>query len=169
MARKPKEPQGEPPEDEKPLPEGLRPEDMIMPDDVKFEGKTLSGDIRDMILMHMRDMKVPWAMLNESEQADKISAASKAGEHCVRECLATIAKNKLPSLAVSVGAYKVDKALEIKLGASPSVSNITLLAEHGTGGAVLILAEASDYFGQRAPAKPAKDQPALPLEPTDED
>ena len=169
MAKAPKNESADEPEDEKPLPAGLRPEDMPKPEEVKFEGKTLSGDIRDMILMHIRDMKVPWTMLNEQEQADKIYAASQAGEHCVRQCLATIAKNRLPALSVSVGAYKVDKTLEVKLTSPPSVSNITLLAEHGNGGALLILAEASDYFGERAPAKPAKDQPVLPLDPPVED
>lgn len=150
------------PDDEKPLPEGLRPEDMVMPDEITFEGKTLSGDIRDMILMHLRDMRVPWAMLNEQEQGDKIYAASQAGERVVRLCLQALAKNKFPAVSVNVGAYKVDKNLEIKLGAVPSVTNITILAEHGNSGALLILAEASDYFGERAPAKPSKDQATLP-------
>lgn len=167
MAKKPKEtPEGEP---EKPLPEGLRAEDMVIPKDVEFEGKSLSGDIRDMILMHLRDMKAPWSMLNEQEQRDKIYAASQAGEHCVRQCLATLAKNKFPSVSVSVGKYAVDKALEVKVTVPATVANITLLAEHGSGGALLILAEASDYFGERAPAKPSKDQPSLPLEHPDDD
>ena len=158
----------EKPENEKPLPEGLRPEDMVMPDEITFEGKTLSGDIRDMILMHLRDMKVPWSMLNEQEQGDKIYAAAQAGERVVRLCLQAVAKNKLPAISVTVGAYKVDKNLEIKLGSAPSVSNITMMAEHGNGGALLILAEPSDYFGERAPAKPDKDQPPLPLGEDDE-
>ena len=154
------------PDNEKPFPEGLRAEDMApAPEETRFESKTLSGDIRDMILSHIRAMTVPWAMLNEQEQGDKIYAASQAGEQLVRTCLQVIAKNKLPSVSVSIGAYKVDKTLEIKVTAPPNVSNITLLAEHGNGGAMLILAEASDYFGERAPAKPKKDQPDLPLDP----
>ena len=165
MARKPKTPDKGTPEAEveTPLPEGLRAEDMKVPEDFEFEGKTLSGVIRDMILMHLRDMKVPWAMLNEQEQGDKIYAASQAGERVVRLCLQALAKNKFPAISVGVGAYKVDKNLEIKLGAAPNVSNITILAEHGNSGALLILAEASDYFGERAPAKPQKDQLPLPL------
>lgn len=171
MAKRPKNDQ--PPEggDEKPLPEGLRPEDMPKAagpapiEDVEFEGKSLSGDVRDVLLTHIRAMTKPWAMLSESEQADKIAAFTMAGQHVVRGVLHTIAKNKLPSITVAVGAYKVDKVLEIKLGATPSVSNITLMAEHGKGGAMLILAEASDYFGERAKVKPDKDQKSLPLEP----
>ncbi len=165
MARKPKAPDKSAPdaEVETPLPEGLRAEDMKVPEDFEFEGKTLSGDIRDMILMHLRDMKVPWAMLNEQEQGDKIYAATEAGQRTVRLCLQTLAKNKFPAVSVTVGAYKVDKALEIKLGAAPSVLNITTMAEHGNGAALLILAEPQDYFGERAPAKPQKDQPDLPM------
>jgi hypothetical protein len=154
-----------------PLPEGLRPEDMVTPEDVELDSGTLSGDIRDLLLMNMRDMKVPWAMLSEQEQGDKIYAVSQAGERVVRLCLQALAKRKLPAVHVTVGAYKVDKNLEIKLGAAPTVANITLMAEHGHGGALLVLAEAADYFGERAPAKPDKDQPDLPIkgEPVDDD
>ena len=169
MARKPKETPIPKPENEPPLPEGLRAEDMVMPGEVMaFDGKTLSGDVRDMILTHIRSMTVPWDMLNEQEQGNKIMAATECGETVVRLTLQAIAKNKLPAISVTVGAYKVDKNLEIKLGSAPSVANITMMAEHGNGGALLILAEASDYFGERAPQRPQKDQPSLPMdEPND--
>lgn len=166
-----KQPGDDEPKNEKPLPQGLRAEDILPAHagEPPVEAKTLSGDIRDAILTHIRSMKVPWSLLNEQEQGDKIDAATRAGEDLVRVCLQTIAKNKLPSLQVNVGAYKVDKTLEVKLTISPTVSNITMLAEHGTGGAMLILAEASDYFGERAPAKPQRDQPKLPLNPDGDD
>jgi hypothetical protein len=34
-------------------------------DDAPMEAKTLSGDIRDVLLTHIRDIKVPWTMLSE--------------------------------------------------------------------------------------------------------
>ena len=156
-------PENEKPENEKPLPfdiSGVGPATEKNP----LEAKTLSGDIRDMILTHIRSMTVPWAMLNEKEQSDKIYAATQAGQDLVRQCLHVIATNKLPALHVRVGAYKVDKNFEVKLAVSPSVANITALAKHGNGAALLILAEPQDYYGERKPEKAKKDQPKLPLE-----
>jgi len=156
------------PEKEKPLPfdiSGVGPATENNP----LEAKTLSGDIRDMILTHIRSMTVPWPLLNEQEQADKIMAAENAGRDLVRQCLQVIATNKFPALHVSVGAYKVDKTLEVKLAVSPSVANITSLAQHGNGAALLILAEPQDYYGERAPAKPSKDQPKFTFNETDKD
>ena len=38
------------------------------------EAATLAGDVRDVLLTHVRSIKVPWAMLSEDEQSATISA-----------------------------------------------------------------------------------------------
>lgn len=158
------------PDDRKPLPEGMRPEDFQSgPVDAAFETKTLSGDIRDLLLTHMRAMTVPWAMLNEQEQQDKITAVTNCAEGVVRQTMQTMVRGGFPSCVVDVLAFKSDKGVEIKLAAAATVETIVRLAEHGKGGAILVLARASDYFGERATAKPDKDQRRLPLEETDND
>jgi hypothetical protein len=163
MARKTDKAEGE-----KPLPEGLRAEEMSERL-AEFETGTLSGDIRDVILMHMRDIKVPWAMLNEDEQSDKIVAATRCGEDVVRRCVHAVMKTGFKSVVVQIGPIKIDKDIEVKVHAAPVALNVELLAAHGKQSAVLILAEAADYFGERAPAKPSKDQPNLPLDPPVDD
>lgn len=129
-----------------------------------FEAETLSGDIRDALLSHVRSMRVPWAMLNEEEQRYKIDAISSAAADLVRQTVALLSSRHFPAVVVTTGAWKVDKGIEIKLGAASSTDNIAKLAEHGNGAALLILAEASDYFGERQPAKPDKNQRRLPLD-----
>jgi hypothetical protein len=151
---------------EKPLPEGLRAADMKANEPLaEFETGTLSGDVRDVILMHMRDMRVPWSMLGEDEQQDKINAAKSCGEDVVRRCVQAVLKTGFKSVIVQIGPIKIDKDIEVKVHASPIALNVELLAAHGKQSAVLILAEAADYFGERAPQKPQKDQPDLPLDP----
>jgi hypothetical protein len=165
MARKSDKADGE-----KPLPEGLRSEDMKTGETLaEFETGTLSGDIRDVILMHMRDMKVPWTMLNEDEQGDKINAARSCGEDVVRRCVQAVLKTGFKSVVVQIGPIKIDKDIEVKVHAQPIALNVELLAAHGKQSAVLILAEAADYFGERAPQKAAKNQPNLPLDPPVDD
>lgn len=153
------------PEPSEPLPEGLRAEDFsASAPPLVFDSATLSGDVRDMLLMHMRAMNVPWAMLNENEQTDKIDACRRCGEDAVRRVVEAVVKAGFPSIVVNVGAIKIDKGVEIKLAASSTIENITHLAEHGKGAAVLVLAEAADFFGERAAQIADKNQPDLPLD-----
>lgn len=132
--------------------------------DAPLDAATLSGDIRDVLLSHMRAMNVPWAMLSEDEQRDKIEAVTRCAETLVRRTVLTLATADFPAIAVSLGAIKFDKGIEVKFACAPTIENITRLALHGHGTAVLVLAEAADYFGERAAARPQKNQPDLPLD-----
>jgi CHAD domain-containing protein len=140
-----------------------------MPDaeEAQLEAGTLSGDVRDVLLTHIRSMTVPWAMLNEEEQRDKISAISKCAEDLVRKAIKVVTAQNFPTIIVEVKEWKVKGGIEMKCGASALIENIHSLAEHGPSPAVLVLAEASGFFGERAKARADKDQKSLPL--TDED
>lgn len=131
--------------------------------EASIEVETLSGDMRDAMLTHVRSMKVPWAMLNEEEQAEKIDAIQRGCQDIVRRACAAISHRGFPHVTVAVGAIKIDKGLEIKLGAAGTVDNITRLANHGKASAILVLAESADFFGERGPAKPDADQPEMPF------
>lgn len=128
------------------------------------EAETLSGDIRDALLTHVRSIKVPWAMLAEDEQADAISAIENTAKHVVRQVASIIATRGLPHIIGSVGKWTVKDGIKLELEATSLVENITALAEHGTGSAVLVLSEPGVYFGEKAPAKADKDQPDLPID-----
>ena len=64
-------------------------------------------------------------------------------------------------LARRLGVVKIDKGLEIKLGAISTIANITHLAEHGKARAVLVLCDPDIFFGEKAEAKPDPDQTNL--------
>lgn len=128
------------------------------------EAETLSGDIRDALLTHVRSIKVPWAMLSEDEQAETIAAIVKTSEHAVRQVAAVMAQRGLPHIVASVSKWTVKDGIKLELEASSIVENIHALAEHGNGAAVLVLSEPSVYIGERAPAKADKDQPDLPID-----
>lgn len=127
------------------------------------EAETLSGDIRDALLTHVRSIKVPWAMLAEDEQQDAIDAITNTAKNAVRRIASIIATNGLPHVVVSVGKWTVKDGIKLEVEASSLVDNITKLAEHGNGAAVLVLSEPDMYIGERAPAKADKDQPDLPI------
>jgi hypothetical protein len=167
MARNGKKP--EPEKSAEPKDEGLEAQFLPKPSAAEMQVETLSGDIRDVLLSHFRDIKVPWAMLNEEEQRDKIEALTNASFDLVRKTLAVISASKFPIINVAIGKFTVDKGVKIECTASPSVENITHLAQHGKGSGVLVLAEARDYFGERAPARPDPNQKSFPLDEEPDD
>ena len=131
---------------EKPLPDGPLPEGFDIAnlpkgeaapiEDVEFEGKTLSGDVRDILLGHIRSMSKPWAMMSEQEQTDKIHAITETGKHVVRGVVSVVTRNKFPAVHVIVGAWKVDKALKSSRLASLGRQRHAAGRAQGRGGAV---------------------------------
>ncbi|MEM7429890.1 MAG: RyR domain-containing protein [Pseudomonadota bacterium] len=131
--------------------------------------KTLSGDMRDALLTHIRAMETPWSKLSEQHQADKIHAAENIAKDMVRRAVNMIAEGGFPCVDVEVGKFTVDKGVKIELQAVSNTENITSLAEHGKGQAgVLILADSSEYFGERKAAMPEPDQKDLVDEAEDQ-
>jgi hypothetical protein len=125
------------------------------------EADTLSGDIRDALLMHVRSIQVPWAMLAQDEQQAIIDAITKTADHAVRQIARIVATADLPHVLAKVSKFTVKNEIKIELLATSLVANICALAEHGNGNAVLVLADAADFIGERAPAKADPDQPDL--------
>jgi hypothetical protein len=128
------------------------------------EAATLSGDIRDALLTHLRAIRVPWSMLAEDEQQAEIEAIQRTAEYAVRQVAAIIAQAGAPHVQARIVRWTVKgDGLKLELAVTPLVDNMIALAEHGSRGAVLVLADAADFIGQRAPAKPDPDQPDLPM------
>jgi hypothetical protein len=157
---------GEQPKDKELDISGLMPSTEMQIDGLAVE--TLAGDVRDVLLTHYRSQTIPWGHLGEDEQGDKIEAFDKCARDVVRRAVAMLTTVKFPVLHVQIGKWTVDKAIEMKVTAGSTVGNINLLAEHGNSGAVLVLAEAADYMGERAPAKPDPNQRPLFDEDTGE-
>jgi hypothetical protein len=132
-----------------------------------LQAETLVGDVRDALLTHIRSMETPWSKLSERQQQAKIDAISRAAESLVRGSVHLIAHQGFPHLVVSTGKWGVKDGIKLEAMASATVDNITKLAEHGAGAAILVLAEAGEFFGERKKAKAAKDQPDLPIHDED--
>jgi hypothetical protein len=128
------------------------------------EAETLSGDIRDALLTHVRSIRVPWAMLAEDEQQQTIDAIQRTAEHAVRQACAVMAQAGAPYVHAKVAKWTVKGGdLKLEMAVTPLVENMIALAEHGSRGAILVLSDASTFLGERAPAKADKDQPDLPM------
>ena len=124
---------------------------------------TLSGDIRDFLLDRFRLLDKPWTKLSETEQRRLISLADDTGRMLVRRAVAEIAHRGLPHITVTTGKWTIDKGVKLEVGGTADTDTIMKLAEHGKGSAVLVLADARVFFGERDQARAEPDQPEMNL------
>lgn len=131
--------------------------------------ETLSGDIRDALLMHFRSARRPWEMLTEYEQREKAEIFERAAENLVRRVVAMVTKFEFPSLPVVLGEVKIkgEKGIEAKIGAANTEKGREILGEAVGDVVILVVASAERFYGEGAPAEIDKDQPDLPIEVRD--
>jgi hypothetical protein len=129
--------------------------------------ETLRGDIRDRILDNIARQMPCWTKLSEHEQTVFIKRADAIALDVVRESTRIAAHSGFPHLVVTLGKWAVKDGIKLEVGADGSVDEIMALANHGRPNAVLVLADPSAFFGQRADAVADKDQPDLPIHDED--
>lgn len=125
--------------------------------------ETLTGDIRDFLLGHLRDMQKPWAQMSEREQNDKIYAASSAARSVLSAAVNLIAAHGFDKVHVQVGKFTV-KDGQIKAEFTTNATDASLISIRHAGSAVLVLADPAVFEGERAAAKADPDEPGLPMD-----
>lgn len=126
--------------------------------------ETLRGDIRDRILDDIAREMPCWTKLSESEQKKFIRRADELAYKAVNEAVKIAAHHGFDHLSVTTGKWTVKEGLKLEVSGPGRVEDITALAVHGARGAVLVLAEPSVFYGQRADALADKDQPEMSFE-----
>ena len=131
---------------------------------INMAAETLAGDLRDVILNHVRTMETPWSKLSEEAQGDRIYAATNAAEHIIRKACALIAKRGFDHVPVVIKDFTVkEKAIKGKFEAYLSESAMVLLGDHQGQSAIIVLSDAEGFLGEQGQAKPDADAPELPL------
>lgn len=126
--------------------------------------ETLTGDLRDVLLTHVRSMEDPWSKLSEEAQQDKIDAIELCAEDIVRRAVSIIARRGFDVIHVNIADFTV-KGGEVKgkFGALVSEQNVVSLSDHQGKSALIVLTDHSDFFGESQPAKAEPDEPQLPI------
>lgn len=124
---------------------------------------TLTGDIRDFLLMHLRDMQKPWPQMSEREQNDKIYAAENAARSMVRKAVNLITAREFDKVHVQVGKMTV-KDGEIKAEFTTPATDANLISVRHAGLAVLVLADPAVFEGSKSEPKADPDEPGLDLD-----
>ena len=126
-----------------------------------MKADTLTGDIRDMLLTHIRSMETPWSKLSEREQGEKIEVVTEAAKNLVRNAVAIVADKGFPNVTVKIVEWKVKGGIKLVLETINTVENIVHLADQDGASAVLVLCDVQQFFGEAAAAKPDPDQPDM--------
>lgn len=139
---------------------------------IDLASETLSGDLRDVLLTHIRSMETPWSKLSERQQSDKIYAMEKASTDIVRRAVHMIAADQRDVIEVSIAKFTVADKIKMEVIGNVTTPNIEQLADNRGRAAMLIFVSPADYYGQRNEAKADPDQPALiddEADPSDEE
>lgn len=127
----------------------------------ELAAETLSGDLRDVMLTHIRSMGDPWSKMSEKAQSDKIYAISNACETMIRRAVAIIAARDIEKVFCRIAKFTVKDGIKAELTAVQTVENIELIAQNLNQPGILVFASPEEFLGQRAAAKADPDQPAL--------
>ncbi len=135
---------------------------------IELSGETLSGDLRDVMLTHIRAMETPWSKLSERDQEDKIYAITNACETIVRRAVSMIAADGREVIHVEVPKFTVKDKIVMEVVSSVTTPSIEHLADNRGRPALLMFVAAADYIGQKAEAKADPDEPGLPIDDRDD-
>lgn len=131
-------------------------------DPVDLALETLTGDIRDALLTHVRTMQDPWSKLSERKQQEKIDAVSSMARDLVRRCAHIVGAKGFEHLGITVGKFTAkDGALKAEFETAQTHFSLVKLADMQNRRSLLVLVDPDDYHGEREPAKPDPDQPEL--------
>lgn len=131
-------------------------------DDLKLE--TLSGDIRDVLLMTIRDLKRPWSMLTAEEQSDVANRMEMASKELVRKSVRLMTDFEFPRAVVTMGEVKIkgEKGIEAKITCTNIEHNRTVLGEHVGDMVLMLMVDSEQFMAERQPVEITPDQPELP-------
>lgn len=135
--------------------------------DGPLNASTMSGDIRDVLLAHIRTLRAPWEAMSEEQQNNVINSCTAAGEHLVRRAVQLVSATQAPHVVVTlaeVGVKGADKALIMKMTASNIALYRQTLGDHVGAQCCLVMVDSERYMGERAAARSMPDQPDLDLD-----
>jgi DNA segregation ATPase FtsK/SpoIIIE-like protein len=139
----------------------------------EMEIETLAGDIRDAMLMRIRDIKRPWTMLTEEEQTDLANGMEMAARDMTRAAVRLLTAWEWPRVVVDLGEVKIiggDKArIEAKVVAPNYDAYRNVLGEHAGQTVMLIAVDSETFMGEKEPVQIDPNQPDLPVGEDGED
>ena len=128
--------------------------------------RTLAGDLRDFVLDLLRTLPRTWAQMSEAEQTARAYGVSNACRKVVRDAVALLETDERVTIECLFQevAFKDKGKIVAKFGMEYAGEDTRIALTKAQGKEILIVvADAAQYMGERAPAAVDKQQPDLPL------
>lgn len=134
--------------------------------DIKLD--TLSGDVRDVLLQNVQQMKRPWSMLTEQEQYDVANSLELASKDLVRNAVRMLTEFRYPRAVVTLSKINIIGGDNSRIDGTNTAANIQqnrdVLGEHVGQHVALLAIDSTQFMEERAPVKIDKDQSELPMD-----
>lgn len=130
---------------------------------VPMAAETLKGDFRSVLLEFIKHLPKPWAKSSEGEQKSLIARADQCSEEVIHKAVMLIAARERKHVTARVKKVSItDKGCELTFDGLPATDSAALNVALLQGKRVLLIdASATEFLGERAPAKADPDQPDL--------
>lgn len=128
-----------------------------------LDTETLFGDLRDAILDRLKAMPKPWTVMSENEQRDLIIGVEMATRHLINSAVTLIAANGHPTIKATLASATVKDGIKAVLQMSMHDPMRHELMDAVGKPVVVVVAEVAQFLGEKSPAKPDPQEPALPL------
>ncbi len=146
----------------------FRRDEPVFPLPVIYKMECLWGDLRDAILDRLRAMPKPYTIMSEREQIDMITGVEQVSRHLVTQACRIIAANGHAAFRAVPDGFK-NKGDDVTIQLKAVGTDLAhALLEHKGAPVMIVLAAPEAYMGEKAPAKPDPDEPALPLDKAEE-
>ncbi len=122
---------------------------------------TMKGDMRDLVLDRIKNLKKPWQQMPEHEQKNLVWDIERAVEAAITQAVEIIAADKRPVIKATLEKCTVKDGIDATLKLSKHDPQRHSLID-ATGATVMIaFANANAFMGKREDAKTDADQPTI--------
>lgn len=132
--------------------------DDIEQETIDIATATVTGDVRDFLLDRVKTMGKPWTAMSEDDQRDQIYACKSAAEHLVRTVVQVIAAAGRKVIVGQLVKVNVKDKIQAQVDFSKLDEQRHELFDSVGTPVLLVVADAEQFTGERAPAEPIPDQ-----------
>lgn len=139
------------------------PKDVAKQEEIDLVAATLTGDVRDALLGQIRTLQKPYAKCTYDEQSDIIAHATKVATNLVERAVNLIAAEGRKAMVGQLMKIQLKDGIQCQVNFSKQDEMRHELFDAQGMAVMLVIADASAFVGEAAPAKADADQAVIPL------
>ncbi|HRI77385.1 MAG TPA: hypothetical protein PLX33_10410 [Alphaproteobacteria bacterium] len=131
--------------------------------------ETMTGDLRDVVLDIVRTLPKPWQQLTENEQRSLADDINARCERAVSRCVRTIAADGRKVIAGTLEQVTIKDGIKAVVKMNKHDEQRHSVFDSQGLAVLMVVSDAAEYTGERAPPDIQADQSHLALGDSDDD